>query len=545
MRARLRGMQDYLALIVRRRWWVIATSLALASLTVLVALLFPKIYLSETMILIQPRDVPGDFVKDLLAGSTEQRLSSIEQTILSRTNLLRIISEFQDRLPAYRQLNDERKVAKLQKCIQLQFTSDRRNGTVLPMTNFRISYRDQNPELAQKITARLASLFIEQDNQARVSQVSGAADFLALELNRVEDQLKQSEAKLKALKENFRYELPDERDTSLRTLDRLQLQKNAALEALDRLRSLQMTLERQISETPQTTARLSLGKVQASGTPVRNSLVDRYLAKQQEYAELIAKKTAQHPDVVKAKNELDLLKSQILPEDLSPAITSPGQEAPTMVPNPVYQSLKDQLSQLKIDIENREKERKNLETEMSRYNERIQNMPHVEQEMAAAKRENADLTKQHDDLQGKLEQARLSKNLESRQRGSQFEIVDPANYPSDSITPARSLIALAGLAISLVAGIGIAWVVDALNPRVWTQRELERLLETPVLVEIPSLVTKSDLTRRHRARLAQAMLCILLATTYFTGLYFLYQRQSIVMRLLNPLAEKIAERSTR
>ena len=172
-RMRLRGLHDYLALVVRRRWWVAISFLAFSALAVLFSMLFPKVFLSETMILIQPRDVPSDFVKDLIAGSTDERLSSIEQTILSRTNLLKILNEFGDRMPGYRGLNDDRKVIKLKKRIKIDFYSERRNGVYLPTTSFRISYRDQNPELAQKITDRLTLLFIEQDSRAREDQVFG------------------------------------------------------------------------------------------------------------------------------------------------------------------------------------------------------------------------------------------------------------------------------------------------------------------------------------------------------------------------------------
>ena len=97
-RLRLHGLHDYLALLVRRRWWVAGSFVAFSALAVLFSMLFPKVFLSETMILIQPRDVPTEFVTDLIAGSTDERLSSIEQTVLSRTNLLRIFDEFGDRM---------------------------------------------------------------------------------------------------------------------------------------------------------------------------------------------------------------------------------------------------------------------------------------------------------------------------------------------------------------------------------------------------------------------------------------------------------------
>src|SRR5262249_28827173 len=156
--------------------------------------ILPKLYVSDTLILIRPRDVPNDFVRDLVAGTTEQRLSSIEQRVLSRTNLIQILHEFEDQLPDYQQLNMDDKVQKLRDTIKVSFDIDRRmGGTPLPVTYFHVSYQNHSPELAQKIATKLASLFIEQDSRVREDQVFGTTEFLSAELDKVHVQLQESE----------------------------------------------------------------------------------------------------------------------------------------------------------------------------------------------------------------------------------------------------------------------------------------------------------------------------------------------------------------
>ena len=546
-KSRLKTLNDYLALIVRRKWWVVGTTVALCGLSLLVARIYPRMYVSRTMILIQQRDVPDDFVKDLIGADTDERLSVIQQTILSRTNLLRILAEFEGRLPEYRGLNDERKVAKLQKRIAIQFPSEKVRGKFLATTNIQIAYRDQSPELAQKVAARLASLFIEQDNRARENKVFGTAEFLESELKKVAEQLKQSEDTMRQLKQRYQNSLPSQQDSNLRTLDRLQVQKNGNLEALDRYVTLQMNFERQISETPAVISRESAAARSGVAATVQNPKVAVYRQKEQEYNDLTVKAKPTHPDVRRLKAELDKLRQEIPPEDLAAAEStgSPAAPAPDMVTNPVYQSLTAQLRQLKTDIAIREKEKQWIEEEMAKYNQRIQSTPGVEQEMLAITRTNSDLTKQHEELKTKLEAAKLAGSLESRQKGAQFEIIDPANYPLEPSPPGRLLILLIGIGISIAAGIAAAVAVNLLNQRVWTHHEIERALDAPVLVEIPSIVTPADLRNNRIRKCASVAAFVLASGLYLGGLYYLYMKQSPVLRLLNPVIEKIEERASK
>ena len=544
-KSRLKNLHDYLALIVRRKWWVIIPTIALCGLTLLLAQVFPKMYTSRTMILIQQRDVPSDFVKDLIGGNTDERLSAIEQTILSRTNLLKIIGDNESQLPEYRALNDERKVEKLKKRITIEFPSEKRRGVFLPTTSIQIAYRDQNSALAQKIAASLASLFIEQDNRARETKVFGTADFFRAELEKVASQLVESEDKLRKLKMGNRYSLPSEQETNLRTLDRLQIQKNGNLEALDRYVTLQMNMERQISETPPLISRESAAA--RSGTFARppNPKVELYRRKEQEYNDLTVKAKPTHPDVRRLKAELEKLQQEIPPEDFAAAEQkgNPAQPVPDMVPNPVYQSLTWQQRQLKTDIGIREKEKQWIEDEIAKYSQRIQNTPRVEQDMLGITRTNQELTKQHEDLKIKLEQANLASSLESKQKGAQFTIIDPANYPLEPSPPGKPVIVLVGFGISLAAGIGMAVLTSSLNQRVWTHQEVERAFDAPVLVEIPSIITPADVRTTRRRKIAQAAALVLLAGLYLGGLYYLFVRQSTLLRVLDPVIEKIQERA--
>jgi polysaccharide chain length determinant protein (PEP-CTERM system associated) len=538
---RLNTAQDYVALFVRRKWWIAVPFVAVSSLAALFAWVLPSAYVSETLILIQPRDVPADFVKELIAGTNEQRLSSIEQTVLSRTNLLKILNEFDANLKGLQGLNLDRKVERLRDRIVMSFEVERRRNVTLPVAYFRITFRDQDPALAQNIASRLASLFIELDNRVRETQVYGTREFMENELQKVADQLQQSTTKLRQLKETYGSGLPDQLETNLRTLDRLSMQQRSNAEALDRYVTLRLNVERQLSQTPAVIARES---AESQGLVSKgNPLVDEYRKKERSYHELVAKYTSKHPDVERAKAELDRLRRDIPPQDLVEAEQASAvrtrESGALMVANPVHQSLTAQLREVRTEIDIREKERKWIDAEIARYNQRVQTTPRTEQEIAAVVRNNADLMKQHEDLKGKLSQAKLSESLESRQKGSQFVIVDPANYPLLPTKPNRSAIALVGLGIGLGLGALAALAVDLLNPKVWIQTDIENLLGVPVLVEIPEIVSAGDAAENIRRKKVEALIAAGATVLYAAGLYIVYSRQTFILRHLDPLVEKL------
>ena len=255
---------------------------------------------------------------------------------------------------------------------------------------------------------------------------------------------------------------------------------------------------------------------------------------------LSAKYTSSHPDVQRAKAELERLKKEIPPEDLIQLRKETAAEtSPVMVPNPVYQNLTAQLRELKTEFEIREREKKWIDSEIAKYSERVQNAPAREQDMAAVLRSNGELTKQYEDLKSKLAQAKLSQSLESGQRGSQFVVIDPANYPLLPAKPNKLLVIVAGMVMSLVTGVCVAAGVDLLNQKIWTQTELEQLFDVQVLAEIPEIITDADVSLARKKRLAYAALSFVFATAYLGGLYFIYLKQMRVLHLLDPIIQRL------
>jgi len=509
----LTSPQDFLALLVRRKWWSLIAFLLLSTAVGVVTYHLPDIYESETLILVESREVPDEFVKDLVALDPGQRLDAVEKTLLSRTNLLRIIAEYEQELVSLRELSDDKKISRLRDCIDIKAETSARKTYFLI-----IQYENRNPELAQKITSRLASLLIEYDNRVRQDQVFGTTAFLENELQKVSLELQDTEKVLAEMRQAYWYELPDQLEANLRTLDRLYIQVQANTEALDRSTGLRVALEQQISQTDPAIVGGAYSRV-----PGLSPDVEEYRAKQRLYRELTNRYTEKHPDVQRLEIELDRLKSEMSPADLIEIEDSDDpEEEKTPPPNPVYQNLLAQLSEVQREIEIREREGKWIQAEIEKYTVRGENTPRREQEMAAILRAHSELSDQYGDLKGKLVESELAKSLESRQKGEDFVIMDPANYPTEPSKPDRLMILLGGLFFSLSFGVGLAYAVDFFDQTLWTHREVEELLGVTVLAEIPEIVTEEDLQDQKRRRWISLLLLFLMVGIFFGSIYSVY-----------------------
>ncbi len=237
---------------------------------------------------------------------------------------------------------------------------------------------------------------------------------------------------------------------------------------------------------------------------------------------------------------MDRLKEQ-LPPDAPVAGDAKGATpfSEATMPNPVYQNLTAQLRNVKTEVAIRERDKSFLDAEIAKYSQRVENTPKTELDMADALRLNADLQKQYDDLKGKLSQAQLSESLESKQKGAQFIIVDPANYPLAPTKPNKRVILLAGSLASLLIGIAFAAAVDVARQRVWTQSEIETFWGVPVLIDIPEILTDSDLALIQKKKVTHVASSVALAAAYSVCLYLIYVKHGFILRQLDPVLQKL------
>ena len=542
----LNSPQDLMALMVRRKWWIVIPFLGLSCAAVLLTYMLPKMYVSQALIVVQPRDVPDEIVKDALAGSTEQRLSAIKEAVLSRTSLIGIVNEFDGSLPEFQALNLDQKVESLRNQIGIDLDSNT-NGRA-PATYFHISFRARSPETAQKVTEKLTTVFIDTDNKVRETKVDSATSFVSDELEKISKELDASNTKLKNLKALRRDSLPDQTPTNLANLDRLEQRRSTDSAQLGLLQTRLTYVEQFINATPKEIPGPTPAAASGTNAPVaeKNPLVEEYLAAQARKSALIARGLKEnHPDVTIETNNLERLKKLIPPDVLKAALepkeVRPVQTSPVaaMVPNPTYIAYMAEKATIEKNVEELKRSIADAEDKIRAYEVRVQNAPKSEQELHDVQRENDELNKRYQQWSENQNKALTSQSLETRQQSSPLRIADPANYPLSPTKPSKPAIAGAGVLISLLTGIALAVLVDIANQKMWTLSEVEALLGTTVLVEIPEIVTTADLDEARRRKKIYLASFSILSAAYGFCLYFAYVHQGFVLKHLEPVIKRL------
>lgn len=515
--AKAQKLQDHLDVLMRRIGWILIPFITVSVLMVVLVFRLPDIYRSETLILIEPQKIPEAYVKSPLSIETTERLNALREQIFSRTNLLGIIKQFNLYEDAYPRLNNEKKIAYMQKNIRSKTEHER-------VPSFRISFDHKDPVIAQKVTARLAALFIEYDAKTREQRVIGTSDFLDNELSTIERDLKIYEDKIAQFKQDRYYELPEQLSVNLHTLDRLQDQLKSNTEAIDRAEAQRLLIERELAETPPRIEREAM----TSYGPSPRSSESEYEAKKLQLEKMKSSYTENHPDVIALKNLLE----QMEKEKDSHGQREDGEPRPVRSvsePNPIYRKLVDQLNSIKTEIKVRKDERNWILGQINNYSRRIANVPKREQEIASVVRIYTDLKQQYESLLKKRQEAKLATNLESRQKGEQFKVQDPASLPENPVKPKRALLILMGILGGIGLSLGLAYTVELVAEEIRNEAEIGDLLNLPVLGEIPDIVTEVDTKRGKLRAVALACLSLLLVAGY-AGLLALLLSENTISR---------------
>ena len=272
-------------LVLRWRWLIIAPLCLALLVGIFLALTLPRIYKADTLILVESQRVPDDFVQSIVTDDLESRISTIQQQIMSRTNLMALIEKFDLFSDSeHRDLFLDEKVDLMRKQIGVELME---SGPKEPANAFRISYRGENPDLVYRITSELTTYVIDQNLKLRESHAVGTSEFLNDELVKMRDQLEKVEQALEDYRSTYMGELPEQLPSNLMVLERLQQQFTNAQQQLRDQQGQLAAIDNQLKFMHQTAATAAA----TAGAPGEPTDLPSLRALLQDYLDRYTEKT--------------------------------------------------------------------------------------------------------------------------------------------------------------------------------------------------------------------------------------------------------------
>jgi polysaccharide chain length determinant protein (PEP-CTERM system associated) len=504
--------EEIVGMVWRRKWLILLPFVAVSVGTYFWAKSLPDSYRSETMIMVTPQRVPEQYVRSATTESIEDRLGTIREQILSRTRLEKIIVDLNLYPDLRRHYMMEDLVERMRGDIAITVARD---------DSFRVAYVSSNPIMAMKVTEQLATAFIDQNLKDREVLAQGTNQFLNTQLEDARRRLIEHEKKLEDYRRAHSGELPSQLETNLTAINNAQLQIQQLVESMNRDKDRAALIERSIADltSPDANPEVSTSIIGGEGSLPSGTPQQQLAAAQLALRNMELRLKPEHPDIQRMKRLIrDLQKkaeTDAMEAPLSPG--APGVRPATQAEAARQNKVKDlrlELEALNKQVHEKETEEQRIRDQMRVYQGHADAAPTRESELTELSRDYDTLQKLYASLLSKSEESRMSARLESGQIGEQFRVLDPARVPQRPFSPNRPRLFGTGALMGFAIGLGLAVLLEYRDTSLKTDDDVLTALTIPVLAMVPVMMTKADVRRRHRLRLAGGIAATLVLVVF-------------------------------
>jgi capsular exopolysaccharide synthesis family protein len=481
--------EDYFRVIINHRWLIVWPILLSVGLAWGVYQWLPKSYRASTLLTFEVQKVQyvkgveesggGGEQQDKAAGVMFSRLNLMKEVLYKKELLTRVAQEFH--LYGYEKTNatpakDDAVTAGMRSLVQF----DSKEAPFI-----RVSFADPEPAVAKDVTTRLAELFIQEFAQNREAITTTSSEFIQHELDILKGQLEAKERALAQFKQTHLGQLPDQMESNLRAIDRLENEVAAQQEVEKTLNLRLESVDKAIREYEDPTSDVSPQRAEKDPRLAKIRELERTLAGfQSMYKE-------SYPDVASVKNEIRRLNTMTTEDYIALYVEPESSEVEGVrkgrrnkVVDPYKAELLKQRGDILREMDLDRLRRARIAGDIKKYESRIEGTTVHQQELMSIQRDYENLQKNYQSLLEKKLTVGISGDLDKKRQGTQMRIIDPARMPSLPEKPNVVMIMFGGLAIGCFLGFGSAFGIEIMRRGYVSAEEIEITLGLPVLAAI-------------------------------------------------------------
>jgi len=437
----------------------------LSLLSAAIVYTIPPTYRAEAVILVDGQKVPERYVASTVNADVQDRLATISQQILATSRLQKIIDSNRlyererARLPQEEIIEMMRKDTKI--TLERGWGQERTSA-------FRISYQGRDPATVAEVANQIGNLFIEENLRTRETHAEGTSAFIEEQLEQARKTLSALEAQVENYKLNHKGELPEQQSSLAASLSRLQIELQGNQDATNRAGQSRALLTSSLSmaeSTAKVLERTGTGRGATAGGAAPGG-PSNVAALQAELDQLRLRYTGDHPDVqrleklvAQARQSEKKARQEAAASKADPAAPAgPSGDPPDLLQQRErIAGLRTELALANQELEFRANERKDILTKVASLQARLDSLPVREQELAALSRDYEIAKANYKSLLDKRIAADMATDLERRQQGERFTMIDPAQAPVKPFAPDRlawtCICCGLGFAIAVIAGL--------------------------------------------------------------------------------------------
>jgi len=238
---------------------------------------------------------------------------------------------------------------------------------------------------------------------------------------------------------------------------------------------------------------------------VAGSTAQLLAAARQQLMNLQLTRKANHPDVQRAAKVVADLQAKLEAE----AAETPLSPAAAAAANPAeaarlrkLEELRDQLTQLDRQMKRNQDALAQTRQAATEYLRRAEAAPTRQTEMTSMTRDYAAISNLYGGLLNQKEQSSIAANMERREIGETFKLVDAARVPTRPSSPNRSRLNMLGMGAGLAIGLCLVGFLEYRDSTFRLDEEVTRVLGLPVFAVVPLMRTEAERRRNLKTRLA-------------------------------------------
>lgn len=460
-------LKFYLSIFLRRLPHFVVIVAFLSAIGIAVASILPPVYTSTASILVESQQIPDDLAQSTVPIDPIEQIQIIERRLMTRANILSLASRF-DIYAGQPAITPDAIVADMRS--RVMFTPQG-GGRDPGATIIGISFSSEEPDEAADITNELVTLILQENVNIRTARAGDTMNFFEGEVDRLSGRMEKLSEKIMAFKSENDDALPD-------SLAFRRNQQNLLQERL-------LQLEREASQLQDNRARMvQIYERTGQIAGFAEALSPEEAELQEVRRELSRARTVyspSNPNVRMLENRVSALEKTVAEQR---ALL--GEEFEGMSP------LDIKLAEIDGQLEFIAEERARMEAELAELQKSIEATPANALILEGMERDHRNVQEQYNAAVERLATASVGERIEVMSKGQRFSLIEPAVPPTSPEKPNRVLIAGAGVAGGLAAGVGFVILLELLNRSIRRPVELSSRLGIQPFATIPYIRTQRE-----------------------------------------------------